>query len=166
MRYKCRRRQKPKNNLKDKTFSLLPHILIPYLSLTIDSLMLVVTNSFIKNTSPDEIRKSLDEFLIDEDRIYNMDSRHFTNYFILFKETLFKLNHFIDKQKIRAGPFAGSANMNAAVVFLKQYQNGYPEFSVYYYDNEGTYIKKCTVFIWESVSVILILVQYLYMFGQ
>lgn len=140
-RYKCRRKQKPRNNLVDKTFSLLPHLLIPYISLTIDSFMLIIANHVIKKLSAFELQEILDNYHIDEERLYNIDIRHFKLYSNIFIETLFKLNQFIEKHKIRAGPFSGSKNMNNAYIFLKNYKSGFPDFSVYYYQKEGGALK-------------------------
>ena len=139
IRYKCRRVLKPKNGLKDKTFSLLPHELIPYFSFTIESLMIIILNTLVKLKSTKEIQNLLDVSLIDEDRLYNIDSRHIKNYCLLFIETYFKLNEFISKHNIRAGPFYGYNNNPAAISFLKNYKNGYADFSVYYYETEGGY---------------------------
>ena len=92
-------------------------------------------------SSTKEIQKLLDTYSIDEDRIYNIDSRHINHYISLFTETCFKLNQFIDKHNIRAGPFPGQKNISAAIFFLEHYKNGYAGFSVYYYETEGGYEK-------------------------
>lgn len=141
IRYKCRRVQKPKNGLKDRTFSLLPHELIPYISLTIDSLMMIVENKLVTNNSTKEIQRILDGSMIDADRIYNMDSRHFNHYVSIFIETYFKLNQFLLKHNIRAGPRKGKISIKDAVIFLKQSEQGYQGFSVYYYETEGSWFK-------------------------
>ena len=106
-------------------------------------------------SSTKEIQKLLDTYSIDEDRIYNIDSRHINHYISLFTETCFKLNQFIDKHNIRAGPFPGQKNISAAIFFLEHhlnqlqsdfnevedYKKGYAGFSVYYYETEGGYEK-------------------------
>ena len=46
-RFLCKRKNKPK--IKDLTFSLLPDCLIPYMQLTIDTLMQVTHNKLVKN---------------------------------------------------------------------------------------------------------------------
>lgn len=151
MRYKCRRILKPKNGLKDKTFSLLPHELIPYLSFTIDSLMIIIKHTLVKMSSTKEIQKHLDGYSIDEDRLYNIDSRHINHCISLFTETCFKLNQFIDKHNIRAGPLRDYNNISAAIIFLEHhlnqlqsnfnevedYKKGYADFSVYYHETEN-----------------------------
>jgi hypothetical protein len=141
IRYKCRRVLKPKNNIKDRTFSLLPHELIPYLSLTINSLMIIVINSCVSKKTIKEIQRLVEDSQIDEDRIYNIDIRHIKEYILLFRETYFKLNQFINKHNIRAGPFRGGGEIDEAIIFLKSYKNGFPGFSLYYYETEGGYIK-------------------------
>lgn len=103
--------------------------------------MVIIVNIFIKLNSIKEIQKFLDESLLDEDRLYNIDSRHINHYISLFTETVFKLNRFIEKHNIRAGPFNGHYNIPAAIIFLKHFKNGYAGFSVYYYETEGGYEK-------------------------
>lgn len=103
--------------------------------------MIIIINTLVKLNSTKEIQKLLDESLIDEDRLYNIDSRHINHYISLFTETIFKLNQFIEKHTIRAGPFYGHHTIPAAISFLKNYKNGYAGFSVYYYETEGGYEK-------------------------
>lgn len=103
--------------------------------------MLLIENTLVRKNSIKDIQKLLDESHIDEDRLYNIDSRHINLYCLLFMETYFKLNEFISKHSIKADPFHGLNNLPDAIIFLKHFKNGYADFSVYYYETDGGYEK-------------------------
>jgi hypothetical protein len=90
-RYLCRRKRKPK--LPDRTFSLLPDCLIPYVRPTIPTLMQVIGNKLVKNKTDIDI---VSEFY---HRIYdtslNITAATISTYCELFEQTAQKIKTFL-----------------------------------------------------------------------
>jgi len=94
-RYLCKRKNKPK--IEDKTFSLLPDCLIPYMQPTIDTLMQVIGNKLIKKKTTEEI---VSQFYY---RIYevelNLSSSTLRSYYELFEQTAQKIKTFLRERE-------------------------------------------------------------------
>lgn len=86
-RYLCKRKKKPKH--KDRTFSLLPDCLIPYVQPTIQTLMRVMENKVVKE-QPDREIVAMFYSVIYETRL-NLSTGTLIQYYALFEQTAQKI---------------------------------------------------------------------------
>lgn len=94
-RFLCKRKNKPK--IKDRTFSLLPDCLIPYMQPTIKTLLQVIENKLIKKETNEEIVSRF-YFRIYETRL-NLSSETLRGYYELFEQTAQKIKTYLRERE-------------------------------------------------------------------
>ncbi|MEA1912197.1 MAG: hypothetical protein U9N32_11085 [Spirochaetota bacterium] len=139
-RYLCKRKNKPK--IEDKTFSLLPDCLIPYMHPTIDTLMQVILNKLIKKKSDEEI---VSQFYF---RIYdaglNLASETLRTYYELFEQTAQKIKTFLREREKDDYPGQSPHTLIDVYWFLSkfkdpQYGKGVMSCALWYHESLGGY---------------------------
>ncbi|MCK5675058.1 MAG: hypothetical protein KAH95_16885 [Spirochaetales bacterium] len=139
-RYLCKRKNKPK--IEDKTFSLLPDCLIPYMQPTIDTLIQVIANKLIKKITNEEI---VSQFYY---RIYevelNLSSLTFRSYYELFEQTAQKIKTFLREREKDDSPEQILHTLIDVYWYLSefkdpQYGKGPGSCSLWYHESLGGY---------------------------
>lgn len=141
-RYMCRRKGKPKS--KDRTFSLLPHVLIPYWRYTIDSVMYICGEKIVKGRPSSEIiQYVLDSFNIETE--LNFEERYLDDLLNIFLQTLFKLNAFLSSNNQDVEFLKGQERVKNGWHYLNDFKDdsgiyrGAAGFSVFSYEKQGGY---------------------------
>ncbi|RKX83589.1 MAG: hypothetical protein DRP58_08510 [Spirochaetes bacterium] len=139
-RYLCKRKNKPK--IEDKTFSLLPDCLIPYMQPTIDTLMQVIGNKLIKKKTNEEI-VSLFYYQIYEVKL-NISSSTLRNYYELFEQTAQKIKTFLREREKDDYPEQVLHSLIDVYWYLSEFQDpqygkGPGSCSLWYHESLGGY---------------------------
>ncbi len=145
-RYLCRENQKRKHS--HRTFSLLPDSLIPYYSITIDTLIIILQLLLTNNVSLHEALNSIDSVSPEDILFSEMSLRRFC---ILFKQTRMKLILFFQGlgRKHRAPPGIASFTSAEILQFMLDYippenagmHSSSRHLSCLYYIRNGSYMK-------------------------
>lgn len=141
-RYKCQRIGKPK--LKDKTFSLLPYVLIPYHKFTINSYMYIWKNKLIRNKTTSEIADNVTGSF-DIDNELNYEERYVKQSLRLFIQTVGKLQDFLIRNNQNIDFLKGKEKLKEAWMYLAAFKDdsgiycGASGFSFYSFEKQGGY---------------------------
>jgi hypothetical protein len=140
----CRRKARPK--LKDLTFSLLPHVLIPYQSYTIDTMMDICGKSLEDDKSKKQIADEV-LFQFDPDNDYNFEERYINHFLDLFQQTIFKLGIFLSSLNQNTDFLKGWEGLKAGWHYLNTFKDdsgiytGAIGFSLFIYEKLGGYAR-------------------------
>jgi hypothetical protein len=145
VRFLCKRKGKPK--LKDKTFSLLPSVLIAYRRFSIKSLMIILKEKLEIAQRVIEIPGSIFNYFAVE-AVFSFDTCYIYNYLKIFKNTIQKLNIFLRKDlKQDVHLTTSSEGLLFAYKFISIFidpqtnETGAEAIDWYYYTKSGGFLK-------------------------
>jgi hypothetical protein len=146
VRFLCKRKGKPR--IKDRTFSLLPSVLIPYRRLSIKSLMIIVREKLAAMQRVIEIPGKIINYFAPE-AVFSFETCYIYNYLKIFKNTVSKLNIFLRKNlkqdvhlttTTREG-LVFAYNFIEKYIDLKTNEKGANAIDWYYYTKSGGFLK-------------------------
>lgn len=133
--------------IKDRTFSLLPSKLIPYYSLTVDSLMFIISLKIIHGKTNEEILEVLYKRFYSIS--FNITDISLERYYHLFSQSCLKLKMFFKSHRNHSPPGFYHFSKIQIARFVNTYfyssedadYSGAIKLSYFYYNVEGGYIK-------------------------
>jgi hypothetical protein len=139
-RYKCQRKRKPL--VKDLTFSLLPHCLIPYLKPTIPSFMDIIYDKYHHKKSTEKILDKL--YMRIAVNSFNLSARSLLRYYQLFHQTVIKIKLAWKENIFKPPPDFPYLTMHQITEYIQNYPgtDNRPSalvMSDYYYQQQNGY---------------------------
>ena len=151
-RYLCKKKRKPK--LNDRTFSLLPDCLIPYVQPTIQTLMRVMETKILEE-HPDREIVTMFYSVIYETRL-NLSTGTLIHYYELFEQTAQKIRTFLrelekDDRRIQVPHTSVDVYEYMEAFKSPQYGRGPESCDRWYYESLGGY-KNNAYFLFGTAS--------------
>jgi hypothetical protein len=143
-RFMCKRKGKPK--IKDLTFSLLPHVLIPYLRYTIATAMVLCGEILQNEKSKEQVTDEV-VFAFEPDDQINFEERYICHFLNLFEQTILKLRGFLSSLNQDVVFLNGREGLKAGWQYLNNFSDdsglytGATGFSLFIYEKLGGYAR-------------------------